>query len=667
MLSQRPAPTLLLLVAALLAFSFSAARANGDRFCIVTAKPDVAPNGNVPGDWPNNVFTIPGLPAPVFTNSPVGPWTVTADRRLVPYTGVFPHSFLDLGNWVVEPWSKRVVAIPYSGGVAVLDPGSDRFETIGGASRDRVGGYFSLAVLPRRRLTIVIGNGGMPFVVDGRSLRPWLSRERLAQIGLRGILSLRDAPALSATIVVDVDHHVWVLSDADAWQDIGQIDRDTGGFRVFDAPDGRELLFASGRLIGLRRDDGGAQPRFSMTTLAWDDAIGGSRFQVSQLFHRVLTYERPSVFSLQPRWRALKGDSFIDIPGGATGFPGNMRRGSIQDLPTLGRTLIRGQDRLFLYDGEKIVPVQNSNYKQIGRAFDVYDLPEIGRVLVATSRGVFELTGDGRLVPRAMPFPATGLPLPQFADWPGAGVTLASTAAGIFGLDRDLSAVPIPGSDRVDLGWLPVAPGRIPATGDLILNGRRGVFLAVDTNQAGPIPCQDQRESAARIPASDVCTRPVPGIEEAAIGFAIGGMVQAPGDAGVLIDTNRGLFRIAADNTVVPMQPRVGRYTRTLTVLPWSGEAIASGFGTTIVHRDLSLETVQDGDLLGVFPSIEAVLLVTRDAKGAVMLLRHTDGGYREFDTGITGGEGIGMIDAPWFGVPCKPCAARICWVALAN
>jgi len=77
----------------------------------------------------NVSFRIPGLPSLVFTSqNRGGQWTIDANRRLVPYTGLFPHTFFDRGRWVFEPWSSRIIAATTFGGVSVLKPGAAGFE-----------------------------------------------------------------------------------------------------------------------------------------------------------------------------------------------------------------------------------------------------------------------------------------------------------------------------------------------------------------------------------------------------------------------------------------------------------------------------------------------------------------------------------------------------------
>jgi hypothetical protein len=89
--------------------------------------------------------------------------------------------------------------------------------------------------------------------------------------------------------------------------------------------------------------------------------------------------------------------------------------------------------------------------------------------------------------------------------------------------------------------------------------------------------CQHERELLAAIPESDLCLTGIPGTEEASIGFAIGGIIEAPRQKGILIDTDLGLFLQRGDATFGNLQPRTGQYTRGLWSLPWSDEIVIAG------------------------------------------------------------------------------------------
>jgi len=176
------------------------------RFCVVPVKDGAATPADVNGAWriTDTSLQIPGLPSLVFTPSNRrGQWTIDASRRLVPYAGVFPHSFLDRGRWVREPWSSRVVSVTYGGGlmpgggVAVLRPGGAGFEQIDPRS------FHSVHVLPRRKVSVVTSSKDGPLTVGDRELMPWLSHEQLSAHEIRGIYSLHDAPSLNATVVLD--------------------------------------------------------------------------------------------------------------------------------------------------------------------------------------------------------------------------------------------------------------------------------------------------------------------------------------------------------------------------------------------------------------------------------------------------------------------------------
>lgn len=469
-----------------------AARADTTRICIVPVK-DGAPTAADAGDtWRihSTTFRIPGLPALVFTpDNRAGEWTIGGDRRLVPYAGPFPKTYFDLDGWVTEPWSSRIVAVTSGDGVSVLRPGADRFETIDASAAGRGSRYLNVAVLPRRKQTIVFDSGGdgAPFVVEEASLRPWLSPVGLAVHGVNGVYSMHDAPSLSATIVLDLDRNIHVLADDGSWQKVGSVGAKDYG-RVIDAPSsGAALFIANKSVIAIRRDEH-SLPRFSADTLATTRANGaGFQFPVSRLFGRALTYQGAGFFDRHPRWRQLGPAGMEDIPGGDIGIANADFGPQIQDLPTLGRTLVRGRDGLYFYDGTAIVPVPRSASSSIGRFPRVHDLPSLGRVIVSSEYGLFELTRDG-LTAKAMPFPMIGLPAFQIADWPEAGVALASTRTGIYALDRDLNATPVPGGDRIGPTYLEFSVGTNPGTGEMVLSGSAGLFLAVRAQDGSCAP-----------------------------------------------------------------------------------------------------------------------------------------------------------------------------------
>lgn len=415
----------------------------GARFCIVPIKDGVATIADANDAWriTQHPFRIPGLPSLVFTPAHRrGQWTIDASRRLVPYIGAYPHSWMDQHDWVREPWSSRIVAFSFSvppkgGGVSVLTHGSG-FEKIAD------GVFDGIAVLPRRKITVLTSSTGIPMIVGNHELTPWLSPRQMAAHG-SGIFSVHDAPFLNATVVISLDRRVYVLTDDDQWYRVGALDKKDYG-RLLDAPGSHgELLANNYSVLFIRKDPGDGT--FRADVLASTFTSGASfPFKVSNLFGQVLTYRDWGLISYGRGWRRLTDDSFENIPGGDIGMPRpSPFGGSIQDLPTIGRTLIEGRDGLFLYDGKTMAPIAGAERQVIGDYPVAYDLPSIGHVVVITEKGMFDLTKEARLVALEMPFPPERAFMQKIADWPDAGVALVSTRSGLFALSSDLMAKPI--------------------------------------------------------------------------------------------------------------------------------------------------------------------------------------------------------------------------------
>jgi hypothetical protein len=660
--SKRLGLVFIIAVRFLTSFEQSAHADSGDlRFCVVPVKDGFPTAADVGEAWriTNVSFRIPGLPSLVFTpQNRGGQWTIDAGRRLVPYTGPFPHTFFDRGRWVVEPWSSRVVAATMSGGISFLKPGGTGFEEL---EHGRPGPVLGVYLLPRRHLTVVTSSKRGPLIAGERELTPWLSAEEMSAHNVHGIYSIHDAPSLSAAIVLDLEGNVHVLTDDDQWFQVGTLSRDDHGM-VFDAPGSKGALYRAGSsVLFINKVDDGLGRHFRADVLRSTPSFGaGQVFPVAKLFGQVLTFSSDGWFGFRKRWRRLTPSGFEDIAGGDIGLPDpqTFPYGSIDDLTTIGRTLIEGRDGLFLYDAEKITPVVGGERRIIGERPQVYDLPSIGRVVVATRNGMFELTKAGTLVALSMPFPADGLPLPDVTDWPESGVALVSTRAGLFTIDSDLKATPVLGGDTVGFGGLKPATGVNPATGEMVLTGSRALFLAVDAERSHDGTCRQAQKLANQTPDSSICLRPVHAANAASIGDVIGEMIAAPGDHGVLLDSVRGLFQLDADDKITQLESRgeMGdRFTRSLARLPWSDQVIAAGTVETIVRNDMTVQLVarsQHSDLLDVFPSIRSAAVVADFARGPILLIRLDGDQYRRVDTALTRADVDFIVDAPWFGGP---------------
>jgi hypothetical protein len=631
------------------------------RFCVVPVKDGVPTAADVGEAWriTNVSYRIPGLPSLVFTpQNRGGQWTIDANRRLVPYTGLFPHTFFDRGRWVLEPWSSRVVAATTFGGISFLRPGGTGFEEFDNAP---TGPILGVHVLPRRHLTVATSSERGPLIAGERELPPWLSAEEMSAHNVHGIYSVHDVPSLNAAIVLDLDRNVHVLTDDDQWFQVGTLSKDDYGI-VFDAPGSNGALYRAGSsVLFIHKVDDGRSLHFRADVLRSTPAFGaGQVFPVAKLFGQVLTFSSDGWFGFPKRWHRLTPSGFEDIAGGDIGLPNpqTFPYGWIDDLTTIGRTLIEGRDGLYLYDGEKITPVLGGDRRTIGELPRVYDLPSVGRVVVATRNGLFELTKAGALVELSMPFPVDGLPLPEVTDWPESGVALVSTRAGLFTLDSDLKATPVHGGDAVSFGRLNPATGVNPATGEMVLTGSRALFLAIDAQRSHDGTCREAQKIANQTPDANICLRPVHGANAASIGDVVGEMIAAPGDRGVLFDSVRGLFQLGADDKITRLESRGergDRFTRSLARLPWSDEVIAAGTVETVVRKDMTVQLVarsQHSDLFGVFPSIRSAAVVADFAKGPIQLIRLDGDRYHHADTALARADVAFIVDAPWFGGP---------------
>lgn len=473
-----------------LATTADGAQTAASRFCLLAVeRPNDDPARAHGLPLGNRTFQIPGLRGLVF-EARLGPgaWFIGADRRLVSYTAPFPRTYLD--TWVVESWSSRVVAAPWGRGLAAMKPGSGRFETIVEPS---LGLNWRVYALPRSKTTVAVSgkDGTASIVHDDNSLTPWLPDEVLKQIG--GVYSIHDSVLLDATIIVARKQQrnsytggdLYVLNLDRTLRRIGSLGEDYG--ELYDVPAADAAVFIAQRdIYTIRKAD---------DTLAVHELLRTSRpparvaIHFAKQFGQILSFRTQNGFSNDRVWQRLGANGFEAIPGANPGIarPDLFSNGRTHDLALLGYTLIEGADAFYAYDGTSIRRIGGSDRAIVGELPRIFALTAIGRVLATTQNGLFELTRDGKLVPRTLPA-ALDPERPTLVDWPQAGVALLSTKDGIVALDGDLNATPVSGGESVRLDWF-ASHGIIEATGEPLMTDRHNLFVASDRDGAGRHAC----------------------------------------------------------------------------------------------------------------------------------------------------------------------------------
>lgn len=644
-----------LTVASALCVAKAASADQDSRFCVVPVKntePSKVSVGHEAWRLTSGAKAYPGVPSLIFTPHSSSAWTIDDDRRLVPYLGSFPTSYLDRDDFIQEPWTGRLIAKTYGRGISVLNPGSSEFIELAQPDRRQQMSYSRPYLLPRRHLTIVVSRDGIPAIVKENSLETWLSLDDLTAAGVGPVRSMHDAPALSAVIVLGRNGQLHALSDDGKWQKIGRIDANDWG-EVREAPGSGVALFEAGKSVVLLEKDPGSAD-ITGKTIRTADHGASSAYSSSKLFRQVLTYDRGNLpFDAKKRWRRFNGGRLEDIPGGNIALREGDENGWVRDLPTIGRALIDAHDGFYLYDGQMITPVIDGGRERVGDFARVYDLTSVKRVIVVSKKGFFELTAEGRLAALMLPFDTSGWPEPSFADWPESGVAILSTVNGVFALDANLQVLSVAGGERIGTQPLDFPVGVNPSSGEMVINGERGLFLLVDSHRTHDNACERRQSLDSRFPASNICLRPIPGTTADKIGFAVGQLIEAPNGRDVLLDTVRGLFSLSPEDEIHQLESRNGQFTRDLFALPWSGDVIAGGAIDSIVRGDMSVEVLSNArysKIIGVFPSLRSILIA--DDSSRLKLIRWQNGKYGHLDTRTDKNDIDRIIDTPWLGGP---------------
>jgi hypothetical protein len=510
------------------------------RFCVIAARdgqPTPADFGDV-GRVTRTNHRIPGLSSLVFTpNNRGGAWIVDNDRRFAALETHFPRSYLDADSWVREPWSGRVIATgsdSYSlyelvGGGA---GGSKAFRQIPGSNGPH---YSRPYLLPQSREVLVVrlqSGSQIPqdrrlpravFVVGNDGLVLWQHDELIWKHGISPS-EFHWSDELKAVVIFGTAEGmanqkkttIHVLKDGSI-TDVGTLNSYGYGYNLEDLSGQQAAILETAssvaRLVSFRTPEGTEKYRLDHL----HEQVGngaGSHFLSSKQHGRVL-YVQKSVTTPtrtpgdQPEssfWRWFQWGRAPTPPAQHVSWRIQLvQRDTLKDLavflgpvdyvpvrmasfPELGVTFLVGKNALYKFDGTELRSVDTSQVKDLDMYSRFAGASTIGRLLMATSTGLYEIVGES-----VKPLDIPELSGPKFSmrifkDWDAAGVVIVKRENELYVIDKQLKvqrvATPHTISNGIDI------VGEQIGTGDIILNGTDSVLLVVDTARHGRELCK---------------------------------------------------------------------------------------------------------------------------------------------------------------------------------
>ena len=467
---------------------------------------DPAAAGSIEAKQPHRYlwgsYTFPGSPLVVLRPQRRDNWTLSDDRRFVPLAEgaptpvpAFPTASAQ-NDFASEAHSGRVLGITSGRGVWALPPGGGRFAAHRPEQWPELGPLRTgtMAYVPAWRATMFGGTGGLFVARDDDPIAPVLGPDGFP---LGDVTRAVTVPGLGAAVFGTFDGRVglvtgehgpermrWFSSHpAAAHQDPGYVTH------VFPLPRPGAFLVRSQYKGHILRLPPGAEATGEATLEEVERAPPGPPFagyrQPAPSTGEYLVYVPVAQRERLPAGAGLfrlEGARFVPVPGGdAAALGGNGTR--LYAVPSRGLVVgSRTDGRLFVYRGGAIAPVQDGDAAGPNQ---VHDLPVVGRVVVTSLRGVFELTQDLRLVPVAAPVLSPWVT--AVVEMPPSGVAAVVSHEGVFALGPDGGLAPVPGGE---VAWSRVAKHVfLPSRNELLFTGHEGLFLLVDRRLSGAEAC----------------------------------------------------------------------------------------------------------------------------------------------------------------------------------
>lgn len=430
----------------------------------------------------SDLWSFPRHAQPVVLDHPSrSVFVVDENAALVPYPSPFPSWPHGLNRFVVEE-GGRVVGISTEG-LFVLEPGETVFRRLDEyAPPEKYSG--ALEYLPAHGITLV-GRSGNWFVLRGERLEPWSAWDALKRQHGVEQAGIRAVPGTGAVIALEnwlggFGSRIFLMTEEEPWRVVGELKH------VFWTPYGGPSPL-QGML--LKEPEGFAfennQEGFWLPPSTAGEAMVVFRSE-RDLKASVLSSAtgRFVVADRELAERARSSTYLLHLTeSGLAPVPGDrVTSGSftflLWDLASIGRLAVQPSalvEGLWLYDGERADRVRLPDDLRHEQIF-VRELPAIGRTLLLSRHGIYDLSSEGAVSALDIPF-SLGDRLLQIVNWSDERVALAFTTEGVFVIRPDLSISRASGSKVAPHWKISMGSVELPAREAMLVPAGRHLAL----------------------------------------------------------------------------------------------------------------------------------------------------------------------------------------------
>jgi hypothetical protein len=431
----------------------------------------------------HDVRSAPGLPRlilyPRFYSGLA--LSVSGNGTLEQFVGQFPSSAELIGQdqYAVEPASGRILGANNTG-LYDYDRNIGEFRVLTHTEIQ------AMKSVPRLGVVFAATRAGLSRISrDGMESIPGTSAQEIGWIEVIADLPVHKAVLLSTYRQGPHDHEPQMRQ---AWlsHDNGSIEllADTSGSlftrgeqisRAGESRDpGRIMAIAGHRLLDIKMRHGanGFSPEDITTRTGTGDLFFGEHYLITQS-GEFLLLGRAS-WSGRYGLERLASSGLEAVSGGQTIAATALSW--MRESVSLGQILIWDQHGLYAYDGTRAMLIPGSAPKTIGEVARPYDLPSIGREIIKTPQGLFQVSVQG-LERLQLPFEANFET--SVAELPALHVGLIATSDNLYALMPDGTVLPIRSGPSDEYLRGDAFLGLLPDGNAMLVGGKRSLHLVV--------------------------------------------------------------------------------------------------------------------------------------------------------------------------------------------